>query len=201
MRQPNDERIRRLISQESAKIIAEEGVRDYKIAKQKAATRLNVANKSLLPSNVEIEQALLAYQRLFKTEAQSTRLNNLRQIALEAMEFFKSFKPRLVGPVLTGAISAISEIQLHLFADTAEEIMLFLMENDIPFASSERRFRINDTEYAFFPVLGFEADETSIDLTVFPHHCIHEAPRSPIDGRPMRRAKLNELKILLNQEE
>lgn len=199
MRHPNDDRIRRLICQESAKIIAEEGVRDFKIAKNKAAARLNVANKALLPSNVEIENAVLAYQRLFKTEEQSARLTNLRHIALDAMLFFTRFKPRVVGSVLSGAISKLNEIHLHLFADAAEDVMFFLLEDNIPFESSERRFRINDNEYASYPVFSFEVDDASIDLTVFPHHCIHEAPRSPVDGRPMQRAKISELEILLRQ--
>ena len=52
------EEIRQRISREAARIMAEEGVRDFHTAKRKATERLNLPEARHLPSNQEIEQAL-----------------------------------------------------------------------------------------------------------------------------------------------
>ena len=53
-------------------------------------------------------------------------------------------------------------------------------------------------EYAFGS--RFDADGNRIDLTVFAPLAEREAPRSPIDGRPMRRASLAEVQALLAED-
>ncbi len=55
------EQLRYHLSQEAARIMAEEGVRDYHAAKCKAAVRLNQAEARNLPSNREVEDALRYY--------------------------------------------------------------------------------------------------------------------------------------------
>jgi hypothetical protein len=170
------------------------------VAKRKAAIRLGVSNKALLPGNAEIEQALIEYQRLFNSNKQSAQLRELRQTAIEAMRFFAPFHPRLVGSVLTGTAGSHANINLHLFADTPEEVVWFLMDHAIPFATSERRLRLGNGEYAYFPVFSFGAGDTNMDLTVFTPRKGREAPRSPVDGRPMRRASLAEVQALLDAD-
>ena len=59
------EDLRRALAQEAARIMAEHGIEDFLQAKRKAADRLAVHEVSVLPSNVEIEAALRAHQRLF----------------------------------------------------------------------------------------------------------------------------------------
>ena len=90
-------RIRMLLAQECARIMAEEGIQDFRTAKRKAAIRLAVTDKGAMPDNAEIEQALLDYQRLFHADRQAIRLRGLRETALEAMRFLAHFRPRLVG--------------------------------------------------------------------------------------------------------
>jgi len=46
----------------------------------------------------------------------------------------------------------------------------------------------------------FELDQQVIDATVFPLDGIRQAPVSPVDGRPMRRADASELEALLTGE-
>jgi len=199
-RQRDGSRLRTLLAQECARIMADEGVKDFLVAKRKASARLGVSNKALLPGNVEIEQALVEYQRLFNAAKQSSQLRELRQTAVEAMRFFARFHPRLVGSVLTGTAGPYANINLHLIADTPEEVVWFLMDHAIPFANSERRLRLGNSEYAYFPVLSFGAGDTSIDLTVFTPQKGRESPRSPVDGRPMRRASLAEVQALLDTD-
>lgn len=185
-----DQQMRRRIAVEAARIMAEQGVGDFLAAKRKAAERLGAPETRNLPRNVEIEQELAIYQRLFQSATQPQRLRQLRERAREAMEFFAPFNCRLVGSVLSGTAGEHSDINLHLFADTAEEVMLFLLQERIPFERGERRLRVGRDQSAVFPSFRFLAGETPIDLTVFPVNGIRQAPCSPVDGRPMQRASL-----------
>lgn len=187
------ERNRVLIAQEAARILSEEGVKDYRLAKRKAAERLGLRPNGDMPRNSEVESALREHQRLFGGEDQARQLARLRATALEAMRFFARFRPRLVGSVLAGTASAHTPVELHLFAETPEEVMFFLMEHDIPYESAERRFRLSADEYASYPVYVFVAEEVGIDLTVFPSGRRGPPPLSPVDGRPIRRADLAEV--------
>jgi hypothetical protein len=44
----------------------------------------------------------------------------------------------------------------------------------------------------------FAVDDRRIDATVFPRDGIRQAPVSPVDGKPMRRADTDELEGLLH---
>jgi hypothetical protein len=137
---------------------------------------------------------------LFKAAERVAQLRILRETAVEAMRFFDQFRPRLVGSVLSGTATRHSDVNLHLFATPAEEVIFFLMEHKIPYESSERRLRIARNEYAYFPVLGFSADAVSVEVTIFELSMEREAPRSPVDGRPMRRADRATVLALLNED-
>jgi len=103
--------------------MAEHGIRDFLIAKRKAAERMGVSDvAAVLPRNVEIEEALAEYQRLFGGESHVESLHSQRRAALNAMLYLREFEPRLVGAVLSGTATEHSDVQLHLFADRAESV-------------------------------------------------------------------------------
>ncbi len=89
--------MRRRVAVEAARLMSESGIRDFQMAKRKAAERLGANDKSQLPNNAEIEDALREHQRLFQSDEQPQTLRRLREEAREAMKFFKDFDPRLVG--------------------------------------------------------------------------------------------------------
>jgi hypothetical protein len=192
-----DHRLKTLLAQECARLIAEEGVQDFGAARRKAALRLAVGNRAVLPDNVEIEQALLDRQRLFDADRQAIRLRGLRETALNAMRFLARFRPRLVGPVLSGAVGPHAGVHLHLFADSPEEITLFLMEHHIPFETGEHRLKMASGVQICLPAYRFTAGETRVDLTVFGPLAEREAPLGPVNGRLMRRAGQAEVQALL----
>lgn len=194
-----DQQMRLRLAQEAARIIDEEGIRDFHSAKRKAAAHLGALDTRNMPSNIEIEQALIEYQRLFKGHTQPDRLRELRQAALAAMQFFARFHPRLVGSVLSGTANAHSDVNLHVFADVPEDVALFLMQEGIPYDTGERRLRLGNGDSANYPLYRFMAGETRLDLTVFPFDGERQAPRSPVDGKPMRRANLAAVEELLKQ--
>jgi len=189
------------IAQEAARLMAEQGISDFYVAKRKAARHLGAPDTRNMPRNVEVEEALASYQRLFHAGEQAEHLAELRQGALLAMRFLDDFSPRLVGSVLSGTAGQHSDINLHLFADTAEQVALFLMEANIPFDSRQKRFRMGREDMQEFPVFGFRAGEHAVELTVFPSEGRRDAPRSPVDGKPMRRASAQEVEQLLHESE
>ncbi len=177
--------------------MAEHGVSDFLFAKRKAAERLGVTDNAVLPKNIEIEDALAEYQRLFGGDSHVETLYAQRQVALEAMKRLKEFEPRLVGPVLSGTATEHSQVQIHLFADRAESVTIKLMDEGIPHEVTERRVKMNAERVLAYPGVSFEIDAQPIEATVFPMDGIRQAPVSPVDGKPMRRASVNELEALL----
>jgi len=194
------ENLRRALAQEAARIMAEHGVQDFLIAKRKAAERLGVEDvAAVLPKNREIELALAEYQRLFGGESHVESLSHKRRAALTAMRSLSEFEPRLVGPVLAGTATEHSDVQLHLFADRAEAVTLKLIDAGIAHEVTERRVKLDAERVRPFPGVRFAVDDHSIEATVFPADGIRQAPVSPVDGRPMRRANAFEVEALLSE--
>jgi hypothetical protein len=194
---PRADLMRLAVAEEAARIMREQGVDDYLQAKRKAADRLGVTDASILPRNTEIEAALVAHQRLFAADRHEADLAAMRRSALEAMRLMADFQPRLVGPVLTGTASAHSEINLHLFSDSPEAVSIRLEERGVPHEVLERRLRYERDRTVSYPALRFVAGRQTVDAVVFPLDGIRQAPCSPVDGKPMRRASAAEVEALL----
>lgn len=194
-----DQRMRATLIREAARLMAEEGVRDYYAAKRKAAERLGASDTRNLPANREVHDALLEHQAVFGGEEHAEALLRLRRRAVEAMTFFEQFRPRLVGPVLAGTADADSDVQLHLFADTPETVLLFLTERGIPFESDERRVRFGRDGVSVQPVFRFFAGETEVELVVFSEAGLRQPPRSEIHGGAMERAGIAQVRALIDE--
>jgi len=198
MSQRANDQMRQRLAQKTAQILLESGMRDFQAAKQKAAQQLGATDTKSLPNNYEIELALSEYQRIFRATSQPQHLDHLRQIAIEAMQFLECFNPRLVGSVLSGTADEHSVIRLHVFADTVESIGFYLQDNKIPNELGERRLKIATDQYQNYSTYEFIVDETRLELVVFlPKQ--KQIPLSPVDGKPMKRADLAEVEILISQ--
>ena len=184
------------LAQEAARILVESGGQDYFLAKRKAAIHLGAEDTKNMPSNTEVEQALIEYQRIFRADSQPQILHALREEALRAMDFFTPFHPRLVGPVLQGTAHENTPITLHLFSATVEDIGLFLMHHQIPYELVDKRLRLSTDQHQNFPCYCFMAGRFKIEVLVFTEKK-SVVPMSPVDGRPMRRAGITELQELL----
>ncbi len=192
---------RQQLAHEAARLMAEGGIRDYHTAKLKAAQRLGIHDDASLPRNREIEDALREYQRLFLGSDQALEVRRRRQAALHALEFFRDFEPRLVGAALDGTADANSEVALHLHSDDADAVPRWFEEHNIPVLSRSRHLRLDRQREGDFPVWIFSAEDLSFDLTVLPADVVRQAPLSGLDGKPMRRASLAQLRALLVEAE
>ena len=166
------------IAQEAARLMIEENIQDFLLAKQKAATRLRLHNKADLPTNEDIEAALSEYQQLYRSSTQTDHLKQLRQIAVEAMEFFQTYSPRLVGSVLDGYAGDHSSVVLYLFSDTPEEILIKLLDANIPYTETSHTITSvkltspkklnNNYPNNEYPAFHFMLNEITIQLKLLP---------------------------------
>lgn len=191
------DRARHVLAQEAARIIVEQGIQDYRVAKLKAADRLGMSTRGALPGNSEIERAVGEHLKLFGRESHSDLLRGLRRAALSAMELLSPFGPRLVGPVLNGTAASNSAVNLHVFSDNFELVALRLRDNRVPYRLYERRLKSRRDQAETFAGVRFMHDESAIEATVFPVDGVRQAPISPIDGKPMRRADAEAVRELL----
>ena len=188
---------RRRIAVEAARLMTESGLRDYRLAKEKAAARLGIFDTASLPKNSEIEDALREHQRLFGGVAHARTLAHLRASAREALRFFAGFEPRLVGAVLEGTADEHSAVCLHLYTDRPIDVVGRLMERGIAFEEGSRRLRLDRDTPRDFQTLRFAAGDAAIDLTVLPYDLLRQAPLDRVSGKPMRRAGLAAVEALL----
>ena len=191
--------LRQRICVEAARIMAEEGVTDHRLAKQKALRRLHLDPAcTRLPGNREIQAALEEHLRLFQAGEAARHEQRLCQVALRAMNFLRGFGPRLVGDVVKGIFTRHSIIQLHLFPDHADELVHFLNHHQIPFECSERRLRFGGSHYERVPVYRFLVENTPVELIVLRPGDKPARPLDPVTARPVRRLSLRALEKSLD---
>lgn len=201
-RNGNGDRARQRLAQEAARLIVDHGIRDYRVAKVKAAERLGINTRGSLPGNAEIESAVHSHLSLFGGDSHANHLSLLRESALAAMEMLAEFSPRLVGPVLQGTADHNSAVNLHVFSDSPESVALQLHAKGYDCKPYERRLRISRGKGAkpeIFAGYEFRLSDAAVQATVFPVDGIRQSPISPIDGRPMKRADRNAVKALLQE--
>ncbi len=189
--------LRAEIAHLGARMLSEGTAGSFEAAKRKASAQLGIRNTADYPDNLELQQALLEYQRVFEGDEHAIRQRHLRQQALTAMRFLSSFTARLAGPVLYGTACADTPITLHVFSDEAEAVARFLIDGGMHFGQDERRLRTAGGESRLFPVFYFCVDGTDFEVIVFPSSQAGLQPLSPLDGKPMRRAGISKLESLL----
>ena len=193
------DRARQMLAQEAARIIVEQGIQDYRIAKIKAAERLGMKARGALPGNAEIELAVSNHLALFRRDTHVGLLLIMRRAALAAMEMLSPFSSRLVGPVLHGTAAESSSVNLHVFADASEMVAFKLQENDVRYKPFERRLKSRRDRLETFAAFRFLQDESQVEATIFPIDGVRQAPISPVDGKPMKRADKKAVQELLAQ--
>src|SRR5260221_13032217 len=89
------------VADEAARVMAEHGIRDFALAKRKAAERLGLGARGALPSNAQIQERLAARQRLFEPDVHDPPIAQLRRGARGALGGVGGCPPRAApAPVL-----------------------------------------------------------------------------------------------------
>jgi len=186
--------MRKNIAALAARLMAEDGIADYGLAKRKAARQLGAPDTEALPTNSEVEAELRTYQALYQGDEQRARLQQLRKKAVEAMRLLAAFNPYLSGPVLDGTAGRYAEIELEAFPDSAKELEISLLNRGIPFEQNNVRRTGFDAPEC---VLTLEWDQTFIRLSVYPPDAERTQRRDPHNGRTLERARLATVEALL----
>lgn len=181
---------------ETARIIADEGLLDYQKAKNKAAHRLGY--RGLLPSNKEIESALITHLNIYHASTIKQRRMVLQTLALDFMQLLDRFNPRLCGDVLSGNVSPFSPIQIHINADPPEQISPFLEKHSIPYIAKEKLVNFGSDKYQEILIYSFRNNEIRIEIWALSDALFKCPPICSIHNKPMPRVTLGKFKKMLN---
>ena len=206
MARENQDQLRQLIAQQAARMMAEDGINDFAYAKKKAGKQLGVSENSVLPTNAEIEDEIRLYHEIYNADEQPLELEKLRQAALLTMQLFAKFNPHLTGSVLDGSAGKFSQTNIHLFADSAKDVEMFLLNQQIPFESSEKSYRVSDKPSKdkkekvrkTVPVFTLETDLGLQKLSVFAVDDMRVATKRTGDGSNAERVDIAGVQAILN---
>lgn len=187
---------RRAIAVHAARLMAQDGIEDYGLAKRKAAKLLGIPDARRLPNNDEIDAALREYRDIYRDESQDLRLRGLRGQALRAMREFADFDPHLTGSVLSGSAGPYAVIHLQLYADNPKAVELFLIDRGIAYKTGESRLYAGN-ELRVLPVFAIEGEDADIELTVLDPRDLRAPLRATAEGRIIERVRPAAVEALL----
>ncbi len=196
----NRSKLRRQIAWEAARLMYQREESEYFRAKLKAARRIcqGWVKPADLPSNTEVREEILAFARLHEGEKQLANLREMRFEALRMMHLLRRFRPRLIGSVMTGHVRQGSDIDLHIFSDSAEAVTHTLDEEGLVYDLERKRVRKQGEERVFTHI--HVQDRFPFELTVYPTSKLNYVFKSSITGKAIERATIAELEQFLIRE-
>jgi hypothetical protein len=180
------------IASAAARLMAEDGIADYHHAKRKAARQLGLPEHTAYPDNAEVEAELRVYRSLYQEQAHPELIRAMRLSALRLLELLADYSPHLAGSVLDGTAGEHSHIDILLFADSAKEVEIFLLNHGIEFEHADPR---NERAEA---VLVMETDTAEANLVIFPPQ-LERVVMKQRDGRPRERIRADALRTLIGE--
>ena len=173
------------IAQLAARLMAEHGIRDFALAKRKAARQLGAPESHSLPANDEIEAALRAYQSLYRPDEHRLLLQALRRQALEVLQTLQRFEPVLVGGVLNGTVCRHTDIEIELYADSSKDFEQYLLNEGIEFKVKDHN---GQCVYLLY------SEPADVWVRILPADSRHAGGRNRQDGpRRMNARQLSQL--------
>lgn len=195
-----DHKLRQAIALEAARLMYERVETEYFTAKRKAAKRLcrGTVKPSDLPSNSEIRDQIQLFARLHEGDKRTAHLKEMRLAALHMMRLLRPFKPRLIGSVMTGHIRKGSDIDIHVFTNSAG-LVADILENEGYQYDTERKAIVKFNESRVFTHIHV-FDRFNFELTVYDEDKAHYVFKSSITGKAIERASIAELEEMLAHE-
>lgn len=115
------------IAAAAARMVVEEGL-EYGPAKRRAVKQLGLPQRTALPDNDTVEDAVREHIALFCADTQPAELRALRRLALSWMERLERFRPHLGGAVWHGTATRLSDIYLQLFCEDEKSAEIALID-------------------------------------------------------------------------
>jgi len=192
---------RRALAEEAARLMHDEGVREYYTAKHRAADNLLGMRRSdtvSLPSNREIRAALVARAEVLEGLGRKRRLRHLRQVAAEVMVALQLYEPRLIGSVASGAIHASSDIDIQLFTHHPLHVEATLFREGYDAERVDLEV-FKDGAHRRYLHYHFDADGAHVELSVYGPEELHRVALSSIDGKPIDRVPIRRVRHWLQR--
>lgn len=197
--------VRSVLAREAARLMLEEGVKQYFVAKRMAAKRVLGRDArgarfrpSDLPSNGEIRDAILALAEMSEGKRRTRRLFAMRVTAIEVMRALSAFEPRLIGSVSTGHVRRGSDIDLSIFTRDDAGLEAELRERGWRFerelVSIQKAGKI--AEYVHYHV----DHDFPLELTLYDERELRTRTRSSTDGKPIVRMRVADVEALVARE-
>ena len=179
--------VRLEIAAAAARLVAQDGA-DYGSAKRKAARQVlgdTPSRPNVLPDNDMVEEQVRQYNALFLADSQPARLFQLRTIALQVMEALQQFHPLLSGPVLNGTAGPHDEIYLQLFAESAKDIHIFLLNKNVVLDMSESP-HFKGARYDAVETASFLWKNEGVHAALYELDDMRGALKAKADGKVLR---------------
>ncbi|HQX48812.1 MAG TPA: HD domain-containing protein [Planctomycetaceae bacterium] len=195
-----NERLRRAIVVEAARLMYSRNQTEYYRAKLKAAKRLckGWVKPAELPTNAEIRDEIQRMANLFEGPSRFDRLREMRIEALRVMRLLARYRPKIIGSTFTGHIRHGSDIDIHVFAVSSEGIESCLDDDGFDYHVERKVVRKHGEERVFTHI--HIRDRFPIELTMYAPDKASFAFKSSITGKTIERATLPEFEQFMQRE-
>lgn len=186
------------IAAAAARMIAQDGT-DYGSAKRKAARQVLGEAQArdlpdILPDNEQIEEEVRLYHALYNADTHPAHIFRLRTLALQVMEMLEQYQPFLTGSVLSGSAGMHDDIHLQLFADSAKEVQIYLLNKNLQIEISQSpHFR--GPRYEDVETVSFMWKNEGVHVELYEQDDMRGAKKK--SGDKLLRADLAELRSIL----
>ncbi len=190
----SNDRQRYLVADEAARLVLEEGLGDYGLARDKAARRFGVQGRASLPTLAEVDVAVVSRRGLFGLKVSEEQVSSLQRVAVKVMQAFSGYAPRLVGELLEGLVTPSTAVEVHLLADSTKLLAIELLNQGVAYQSVEHLFSgAGDVTPGFV----YEVTGVPVYLFVFATHVERDALRDERNGSRMKGASLKQMKEMM----
>jgi hypothetical protein len=195
------QQLRTQIAVAAARLVAQDGA-DYGTARRKAARQVLGVDQpapNVIPDNLQIEDEVRKYQALFGGSQHAQHLSEMRTTALEVMDALAEFRPYLTGAVLNGTAGEHDDIHLQLFADSAKEVEIFLLNKNINIEISETP-HFKGARHDAVETVSFLWHNEAVHAELYEMNDLRGALKPRADGR-LQRLDAAGLRALMNTDE
>ncbi|OON61285.1 hypothetical protein B0920_16835 [Massilia sp. KIM] len=193
--------LRAEIAATAARMIARDGA-DYATARRKAARQVlgvDEPKPNMMPDDIQLEGEVRKYLALFGGPGHGRRLAGLRGTALQVMEALAEFRPYLTGAVLNGTAGEHDAIHLQLFADSAKEVEIYLLNRNVNIEISETP-HFKGGRHAPVETVSFRWGDDDVHAELYEFHDLRGALKPRSDGR-LQRVDAAGLRALMSTDE
>lgn len=185
------------IAAAAARLVVEEGL-EYGPAKRQAVRLLGLPERTALPGNEAVEEAVFTHIAIFCADTQPMELAALRCLALRWMERLAAFRPHVSAAVWRGSATRQSDIVLELFCDDSKAAEIELINEGMRY-QARTVSGMRGASVEALSVSDFSPDlnaEVAIHLLVYDHDDLRGALRHNGKSRAPR-GDLSALRELL----